>query len=484
MGIGEILGSIGSAAQELEHVGESAVSTLSKIPDPIAMGVSAVGNALGLDPKLTGMLELGVGVLTGDVMCGIHGANDILNNKGTEGTTGPAPGADSGYASSMSPHDALQTVRDNFAAIDSNGDGKITESELRAAANSENPKIADAAKFLLSHGDVTGDMGQIANGGKYDQIDQLTHTNEFQRHGFSLSSLDEELTKYPGAPIHHDPNETGLKGPTYSAPQHTDAPSGATGAAAPASSEVSTAGMDYDKAMQVLDQNFDLLDTAAGVGKRDGLIGRNDLQAALKNPDVPADVKAACKFLLDNPAYFNEADVAGNSAAVDGLIGHGDVKAALEKAKASGASATDASSDAAPADEAGGDKKASDSNKTSGSQQSDASQSTDSDAFDTQIDKDMDAILNNPKMSIEQKVMMILAKLAEKEEHHVHAATAKLVGIQKDNKGKKAEDQQSTTEVNQELQEAMSKMSELRSLATNFSKNEHDTKMSVINNIR
>src|SRR5947209_2631838 len=91
-GIG-ILDSVGSAVGE---VVEDGVGALSKIPDPIAMGIETVGKALGLDPKLTGLIEIGVGAATGDVMCGVHGANDVLNSK----SSGERPSA--GYAPSGS----------------------------------------------------------------------------------------------------------------------------------------------------------------------------------------------------------------------------------------------------------------------------------------------------------------------------------------------------------------------------------------------
>jgi hypothetical protein len=86
-------------------------------------------------------------------------------------------------------------------------------------------------------------------------------------------------------------------------------------------------GMNIDKAVSVLQKNFDLLDTAAGIGGKDGLIGKKDLQAILKNPNVPREVKSAARFLLQNPAYFNQLDVAAGIGQVDGLIGKADVKA-------------------------------------------------------------------------------------------------------------------------------------------------------------
>ena len=87
-----------------------------------------------------------------------------------------------------------------------------------------------------------------------------------------------------------------------------------------------TCGMTPDKAAGILKDNFGLFDTAAGIGGKDGLIGRNDLEAIVRdNPGLPGDVRAAAQYLLDNPAAFNQLDVSAGIGNLDGLIGRNDV---------------------------------------------------------------------------------------------------------------------------------------------------------------
>ncbi|HCF61430.1 MAG TPA: hypothetical protein DFS52_25960 [Myxococcales bacterium] len=87
----------------------------------------------------------------------------------------------------------------------------------------------------------------------------------------------------------------------------------------------------FSNAVDVLKNNFDLLDTAAGVGSKDGFIGKIDLEAALKNPDMPKEVKDACRFLLENPSAWNQLDVGAGIGNCDGIIAKCDVDAVSAK---------------------------------------------------------------------------------------------------------------------------------------------------------
>ncbi len=77
----------------------------------------------------------------------------------------------------------------------------------------------------------------------------------------------------------------------------------------------------------VLMRYFNLLDTAAGAGKRDGLIGRGDLEAALKNADLPEELRTVIDYLCTNSAAFDLLDSANaKKGKKDGLIGWGDLE--------------------------------------------------------------------------------------------------------------------------------------------------------------
>ena len=84
------------------------------------------------------------------------------------------------------------------------------------------------------------------------------------------------------------------------------------------------------RATQILKQYFDLLDTAAGIGKKDGIIGKPDLEAAAQNPDLPKELKEALAYLLANPAVLNAVDVGAGEGRVDGLIGKKDLDKFME----------------------------------------------------------------------------------------------------------------------------------------------------------
>lgn len=98
---------------------------------------------------------------------------------------------------------------------------------------------------------------------------------------------------------------------------------------APAPPQRSSSDDKYANAVRAVHDHFDLLDTAAGIGWRDGVIGKADLEAALRNPDLPAELKEACRYLLANPAALNKIDAAsvdGPFGLVDGFISKKDVK--------------------------------------------------------------------------------------------------------------------------------------------------------------
>jgi hypothetical protein len=83
--------------------------------------------------------------------------------------------------------------------------------------------------------------------------------------------------------------------------------------------------MDADRAIDIVRDNFSYLDTAAQIGRRDGLIGTVDLEAALKDPDARPDVKAAARYLLQHPEVFAKLDTASQGGKADGLISKADL---------------------------------------------------------------------------------------------------------------------------------------------------------------
>jgi len=60
-----------------------------------------------------------------------------------------------------------------------------------------------------------------------------------------------------------------------------------------------------NKAISTLDyhKNFDMVDTAASIGSKDGIIGKVDLEAAMRNESFPPEVRAAAYHLLQSGAW-------------------------------------------------------------------------------------------------------------------------------------------------------------------------------------
>ena len=89
-------------------------------------------------------------------------------------------------------------------------------------------------------------------------------------------------------------------------------------------------GMTPNKAIDILINNIDIFDTAAGIGRKDNIIGKQDLEAIMNNPNIDPELKAAAEYLLENEAVFNSLDRAANRGGWDQKIGLNDLKAAKE----------------------------------------------------------------------------------------------------------------------------------------------------------
>jgi|GEM_PF-3655276 len=90
---------------------------------------------------------------------------------------------------------------------------------------------------------------------------------------------------------------------------------------------------EYQNMISVLSQekNFDMLDTAAKGGKKDGKISEKDLRAGLDNRSFPQEVRDVCRYLLTNKAAFNQLDTAAGKGGLDGIISKEDLTAERNK---------------------------------------------------------------------------------------------------------------------------------------------------------
>lgn len=93
--------------------------------------------------------------------------------------------------------------------------------------------------------------------------------------------------------------------------------------------------MDANRATALLNRNFDNLKG------EDGMVGREELEKAISDPNTSQEMKAAAQYLLDNRGVFRELDRAdarskreslwGLGQRTDGRISKGDTNAALQK---------------------------------------------------------------------------------------------------------------------------------------------------------
>ncbi|MBI3926641.1 MAG: glucoamylase [Armatimonadetes bacterium] len=87
-------------------------------------------------------------------------------------------------------------------------------------------------------------------------------------------------------------------------------------------------GMNFGRAVDVLNQNLDTVDMAAGIGQKDGLFGKLDLEAVSRRSDLSRELRDAASFFLADQARFDELDTASKKADKDGLVGKWDLEAA------------------------------------------------------------------------------------------------------------------------------------------------------------
>jgi hypothetical protein len=265
--------------------------------------------------------------------------------------------------------------------------------------------------------------------------------------------------------------------------------------------------MDFPHALQTLKNNFDLLDTAGNGAGRDGLVGYGDLQAIVNNPGAPADLKAAAQFMLDNPAYFHALDLgSGVVNQQDGLFSMGDLDAEIAKYPVTDASSLSTYTPPIQSVGSSGYMQASGVVTTSnatGSSSNVSSTPSNSSASASSSDSDISSILNDPNMSLEDKVDAIIAAIVDTLGREILDAAADVdknaTANQKANGANGssgtngtsaggASNQNSDSVISSELQQRLTSLTnarnELTQMLTNFSKDEHDTRSQIIGNMR
>ncbi|RKG96515.1 hypothetical protein D7X32_35760, partial [Corallococcus carmarthensis] len=211
---------------------------------------------------------------------------------------------------------------------------------------------------------------------------------------------------------------------------------------------------EYADALQVLDQNWDTFDAA--VGTKDGKLTMANLLAVLDSPAASPTLKRAAQFFKDHPEYFHRLEMA-ESGGRDGVANWQDLDAELD---AVGKLPRGSSSSGSG-------------RSTGGSRARD--------------------IVDNPNMSIEQKVQALLMGITEDTDSELldvmnEMASAReeraTLGTSDSDKARGAKLDTSMQELELRLQTLMEKRKAMFDLMSNMSSKFNEMAKTAISNLR
>ncbi|NOJ83805.1 hypothetical protein [Myxococcus xanthus] len=250
--------------------------------------------------------------------------------------------------------DALKVLEANFQQLDlldGKKSGSLSKKDLQRIStdSSLSPQLRDAARFMVENTalferlDRQGPLARIGIFSPLYNLDTFS-VQDLQR---ELKAVDAEFARYgrpvrPGSGGTTPPGTGGTSGGGGSSPVSGSPPTSAPSPLDPDFHE-------YHDALRVLSENWETFDTA--VGARDNLLTRDNLDAILKSPGASSTLKRAAQFFKDHPAYYDRLEMAAGVGPRDGIVGRPDVTAALRQADAA-----QASSGTQPASGAGGSR--------------------------------------------------------------------------------------------------------------------------------
>lgn len=224
---------------------------------------------------------------------------------------------------------------------------------------------------------------------------------------------------------------------------------------------------ELERALLTLQAHFDTFDTAAGIGWRDGLVGREDLQAIARSGGASPELRRAAGFLLSHPEYLNRLDTAAGVGFVDGRVGRDDVRAALAQVRAERC-ATPAPSAPCPPPSPGAGGGCWGPGGAGGIRD----------------------ILNDPSLSIEEKLQLVLARLMEGTDDQILStmdelaqAQARKAGLASDDKEGLAQAQRGEELINMRLQKLIERRKQMFELMSNLSEKFNEMAKTAIQNL-
>ncbi|MCL2012162.1 MAG: hypothetical protein FWG75_05160 [Cystobacterineae bacterium] len=264
---------------------------------PLVAGQSSPSN--GID--VSKLFDIAANALSGQS----SSSNGVDN--GVQNTTTAPPSFEQQVVDHLKTIQKYADLLDT-AAKGSTKNGEINKKDLQSIL--DNPGIPtnlkDACKFLLDNDAI------------FRQLDVSSDNQNFNDK-FSKKGLENMIKRYSDM-IQTQPASTPqTQAPTQTAPVSTPPV------------RTPTFAEQRRDAINQISMHFDMLDTAAGIGRKDGKISEKDLNAALKDKNLPPALRNAIEFLLANPSVRNELDVGAGKGKVDGIISKKDVEAMRKK---------------------------------------------------------------------------------------------------------------------------------------------------------
>jgi len=336
------------------------------------------------------------------------------------------------------------------------------------------PVITQAAKTVV--GAMTGNVMLAADG---------------------AMGLAQELTRNPPAATEYcAPKDTSRACEGYAKPTprpHDASPVGRTGGSretCATSGHLDPKMNDYLHSLRTLEQNFQYLD--ATDGRLDGSLSRTDLQRISGDARVSPELRQSARFLVDNPGYFERLDSSVSMGGPFGRVLQGlknddrfslnDVRGEILKVKADFAQygqpgRTGASRPAPPASAGGGTPPPSGSASSSGGA----------------AGSSVKGIINDPRMSLEEKINAILMNLTEKMDDEIlqtmdslAAAQDKKAGIsnEKGNEKSLTESQRDIDRLSMRLQQLVEKRKTMFEMMSTMSMKFNEMAKTALSNMR
>jgi hypothetical protein len=335
------------------------------------------------------------------------------------------------------------------------------------------PAITNAAKVVV--GGMTGNLMMAADG---------------------AMGLAQELGKNPPAATEYAaPKDSQKACEGYSRPAHGSSTEGTHGSrqagCVPGGSHLDPKMNDYFHALQTVEQNFRYLD--ATDGKLDGSLSRADFKRISEDSRVSPDMRKAARFLSDNPGYFERLDTSAGllNASIIGLVNDlrnddritlSNVQNELNKVKADFAQygrpgSVGSSGPVSSGDSVGSQPPVGGTPPSSGAQGGSSARS----------------IINDPNMSLEEKIEAILMSLTEKMDDDIlktmddlAAAQEQRAGIsaEKGNEKKAADADRNVERINLRLQKLIEKRKTMFEMMSTLSMKFNEMAKTALSNMR